>query len=998
MIELHNLTKIYNEDLENQVIALDHVSFTLPESGMVFLLGKSGSGKTTMLNVLGGLDAPTEGELRIDGTSSKNFRQKDWDAYRNNYVGFVFQEYNLLDDLTIGANIALALNLQGKISKADAEQKIATVLAQVGLSGYGSRKPSELSGGQKQRIAIARALVKNPQMILADEPTGALDSENGQQIFDLLKAIAAEKLVVIVSHDEESARRYADRIIELADGNVIADSARPGIRRVTYHPDTVLIPPMYAFTDEEWAKVQAYMEACLRDENPESPVEETQEEAPVSMVETVENQRVFQTQKSRLPLRTALHLGLQGMKQKKIRLAITSMLCVVAFMLVCVSDMLMAYSWRNTLINSLYTEQPAYTTLDKEYYNDYNYTKVCLPLPTEEAVKHFNGESTITVESGIPGWYGDYMFTDEDLTEISRKTGQTVKGVYVPGGADMSLEPNYGSLYMGTDIGKTEAGRIPETITGFVEMTEDELDDLGMTLLAGIMPAGGTNEIAISKYLYEAFMLTQYRSYEGPMFVVEWYEDYYYAGTPFLTEKYSWEEYMKIGSILRSSNIKKLRNGFAGNVSMYLADRGFSFSTIDDPEDMIGHSLFLGNRLYTITGVIDTGLDTSRYSGISKSDLKANAAELDRETRERVAEIKQEQQSGFACVAFVGQGSITKISKEYPVAVTMDNMKFTVENKDVRYNIDTLISKATIPYELYKSIKENAADNWFFASQKYYEDLIDKPNVDLKWNRVHSQDEIAHLGLFEKNGSLAMLSSDNHVTYTDTGWSYDMAAGNASSSYDIDYISDVYPIIDAIILNPFTFTLLTEGRAGQYAFAISTVPSEKRDITNFVDSCYDESGTFRYPLNSTLVRQLDSMHQTLINLASIFRYVGIAMVLFALVMFSNFIITSINQRKRQIGIMRALGAGSGDVFSVFFTEGLLVAVVSAVLAFICTAVVCGMGNNMLRGELGLRISLLSLDLRQVGIIFTLSFGIAIVASIIPILRIARQKPVEAIRE
>ena len=993
MIELRNLTKIYNEDLENQVIALDHVSFTLPETGVVFLLGKSGSGKTTMLNLLGGLDAPTEGELRIDGTSSKHFRQKDWDAYRNNYVGFIFQEYNLLDDLTIGANIALALNLHGKISKAEAEQKISAVLEQVGLSGYGSRKPAELSGGQKQRIAIARALVKNPQMILADEPTGALDSENGKQIFDLLKAIAAEKLVVIVSHDEESARRYADRVIELADGNVIADSANPGNRKVTYHPDMVLIPPMYVFADEEWAKVQAYMEACLRDESPEPPAEEAQEEDLAPMGETVESNRAFQTKKSRLPLRTALHLGLQGMKQKKIRLAITALLCVVAFMLVCVSDMLMAYTWRNTLINSLYAEQPVYTALDKEYYNDYDYTKVCQPLPTEEAVGHFNGQSAITVEAGIPGWYGDYMFTDEDLAAIAEKTGQVVKGVYVPGGADMSLASNYGFAY--EEIGKTEAGRIPETVTGFVEMTEDELDDFGMTLLAGIMPAGGTNEIAISKYLYEAFMLTQYRSYEGPMFVVEWYEDYYYAGTPFLTEKYSWEEYMKIGSTLRSSNIKKLRNGFAGNVSMYLADRGFSFSTIDDPEDIIGQPLFLGNRLYTITGVIDTGLDTSRYSGISKSDLKANAAELDRETRERVAEIKQEQQSGFACVAFVGQGSITKISKEYPVAVAIDSMEFTMENDDIRFHINTLVNKATMPYELDEDCKNITDDPYFFVCRGYNAALTDKTSTDIQWNRAHSEDEIAHLAMFNKNGVLTMRSSDNHVAYTGAGWTCQTLYGEIT---DVEYWGDVYPIWDAVILSPFAFDLLTEGRAGQYAFAISTMPSEKRAITNFVDSCYDKGGSFRYPINSLLVRQLDSVHQTLINLANIFRYVGIAMIAFALLMFSNFIITSISQRKRQIGIMRALGAGSGDVFSVFFTEGLLVAVVSAVLAFICTAVVCGMGNNMLRGELGLRISLLSLSMRQVGIIFALSFGIAIVASIIPILRIARQKPVEAIRE
>src|SRR5690606_34383344 len=159
-------------------------------------------------------------EIIIKGKSSKNFSQADFDSYRNTYVGFIFQEYNILEDFTVGANIGLALELQGK--KAD-KNAIREILEQVDLVGYESRKPNELSGGQMQRVAIARALVKNPEIILADEPTGALDSKTGIQIFETLKRLSRDKLVIVVSHDREYAEFYGDRVIELADGEVISD-------------------------------------------------------------------------------------------------------------------------------------------------------------------------------------------------------------------------------------------------------------------------------------------------------------------------------------------------------------------------------------------------------------------------------------------------------------------------------------------------------------------------------------------------------------------------------------------------------------------------------------------------------------------------------------------------------------------------------------------------------------------------------------------------------
>ncbi len=219
MIVLKNVTKTYRPKKGVPFDALKGIDLTLPARGMVFVLGKSGSGKTTLLNIIGLLDRPTSGTVEICGAAPQG---QEIDDFRNRFSGFVFQDFALLEEETVGSNVALALQLQ---SGKDVDEKVDGALEKVGLAGYASRAPGELSGGEKQRVAIARALVKDSEMILADEPTGNLDSETGEEIFGILRAIAREKLVVVVSHDRESAEKYADRIIELKDGRVVADSA-----------------------------------------------------------------------------------------------------------------------------------------------------------------------------------------------------------------------------------------------------------------------------------------------------------------------------------------------------------------------------------------------------------------------------------------------------------------------------------------------------------------------------------------------------------------------------------------------------------------------------------------------------------------------------------------------------------------------------------------------------------------------------------------------------
>ena len=221
MLELKNINKTYTAKKTNSTEALKNININFNNTGLVFILGKSGCGKSTLLNILGGLDTPTSGEIIFKGKSLNSFKSKDYDSYRNTSIGFVFQEYNLIEKYNVFDNVAFALKLQN--DKID-ENLVFNVLEKVGLKEFAKRNINELSGGQKQRVAIARALVKNPSIILADEPTGNLDSESSKMIFDILKSLSLERLVIVVSHDEESARTYGDRIINLHDGYVIGDT------------------------------------------------------------------------------------------------------------------------------------------------------------------------------------------------------------------------------------------------------------------------------------------------------------------------------------------------------------------------------------------------------------------------------------------------------------------------------------------------------------------------------------------------------------------------------------------------------------------------------------------------------------------------------------------------------------------------------------------------------------------------------------------------------
>ncbi len=222
MLQIKDIHKQYKtgDMVQN---ALDGISLAFRDSEFVAILGPSGSGKTTLLNIIGGLDRYDSGDLIINGVSTKEYKDRDWDSYRNHSIGFVFQSYNLIPHQSVLANVELALTISG-VPKAERRERSMEMLKRVGLAEHVHKRPNQLSGGQMQRVSIARALVNNPEIVLADEPTGALDTQTGIQVMELLKEVANDRLVIMVTHNPDLAEKYATRIVRVQDGKILDDS------------------------------------------------------------------------------------------------------------------------------------------------------------------------------------------------------------------------------------------------------------------------------------------------------------------------------------------------------------------------------------------------------------------------------------------------------------------------------------------------------------------------------------------------------------------------------------------------------------------------------------------------------------------------------------------------------------------------------------------------------------------------------------------------------
>ena len=618
MLEVRNLTKVYRSKTGEQVRALDNVSITFPESGMVFILGKSGSGKSTLLNVIGGLDSYDSGEFIIKGKSSKDFGGSDFDAYRNTFIGFIFQEYNVLDDFTVGANIGLALELQGKKATS---QKITDILSQVDLVNYAKRKPNELSGGQKQRVAIARALVKEPQIIMADEPTGALDSNTGKAIFDTLKNLSREKLVLVVSHDRDFAERYADRIIELSDGNIISDVTKherksqrvsEGVERI--NANIFRIKKGYRLTAEDVQLINTYLgsnktdvllsgdgrvneelrsAAGISEHGTTAVFEGTDSEKDYTLREYEKSDSKFI--RSRLPMKNAVRIGSSGLKHKKFRLVMTILLSLIAFALFGFADSAAGYDKITATVDSIL---------------DSNVKNASMTVGVRHTMTYDDGDSHT--------YFNMATLNDDDVAYLREKTGLDFVPVYTGsryGNGGFSVS----SMMQAYETNTVYTGRL----SGLVNMSEESLQATGFTWTGNLPKDKG--EIMITELMYR--QLNEYG------FVNTRYDESVPAGSLQMTE----------GSA--NSIIGKhltLSSSYGGGMS----------SGGSDP------------YAFVIVGVVDTGFDYDRYQDFLPKDENALKGEENNALTEMVLmnELESELGYGFHALGFVTRESVDALS------------------------------------------------------------------------------------------------------------------------------------------------------------------------------------------------------------------------------------------------------------------------------------------------------------------------------------------------
>ena len=900
MLETRELVKIYKPKKGVPVTALDRISLKFPDKGMVFLLGKSGSGKSTLLNVLGGLDKYDGGEIIINGVSSKNFTQQHFDSYRNTYVGFIFQEYNVLDEFTVGANIALAIELQNR-KASDAE--INGILKEVDLEGFGARKPNELSGGQKQRVAIARALVKNPRIIMADEPTGALDSNTGRQVFDTLKKLSKEKLVIVVSHDREFAEQYADRIIELSDGHVIsdveldtADNADDTKETLSFSGNVIEIPGGYHLTEEDRTAINEYIQKLAS-----QPAHMNIKAASLHKFKNTDISKIadrdgsgFKLIKSKLPLKNAFKIGAAGLKYKKFRLVMTILLSCISFGLFGLSDTFGAYNHIETCTNSL----------------------------VDSGVKYLSVAKSKKVGEGAGEYWKTYGYgiSDKNLSEISEGVGSKMHGVFKPMNGNLSFESQ---IDPAAKLTETEYNIYSTAFSGFAEIDSDVLVDMGFRVLAGSLPDGGKDEIAVSEYIYEVFKKAGYTD---------------------------------------------------GTASVY--------EKINSYTDLLEKTLTLDGVKYTITAIVDTNFDIDRYKSLTeKKDYQSNADKMiDFVLYNEYATASA---YSYAGIAMVGAGHIGKmVAAEPPMtAITEGFISFSGTGGD--YGVDS-------QYMARLDDIKGESIIWLDGEKKTLGEKEIIATADAL--QVYTEDgQITDYAEFFKNNN------------TLSAWEYNFTDDKNTDGYKLVGIIDNSAedsgskLSSTVVASDSLFERFTDGADNIYDFAVGAIPQDKEALRSAVSYCYREDSPVRYQIQNSVTYELDSVNEVLKVLSKYFVWIGVGFAAFAALMLANFIGTSISYKKQEIGILRAIGSRSNDVFRIFFAESFIIAMINFVLSAVGVFIATALINTLLRQNVGILITVLSFGVRQIVLLLAVSILVAFLASFLPVKRIASKRPIDAIR-
>lgn len=874
MLQVRNLTKIYKlakKDKGKQVVALNNVSIDFPDRGMVFLLGKSGSGKSTLLNAIGGLDTFDEGEIIIKGKSSENFKQSDFDSYRNTYIGFIFQEYNILEEFTIGKNLELALELQGK--NAD-RSVVENLLEEVDLKGFYKRKPNQLSGGQKQRVAIARALIKNPEIIMADEPTGALDSRTGTQVMETLKKLSKNKLVIVVTHDREFAEYYGDRIIELKDGSILTDETKKEIiakksesgvsfidnklvhikkgQKITKE-DMLRIGKMMiensknqdtiiSFEDETNKDIKRI--ASINDEGNKEDFFATEKN---DVVAKEYRPGDFKSIKSKLKVKDSFKMGASSLKHKPIRLIFTILLSMIAFTMFGLVNTMACFD----------KETAVYESLD--YLNVKNI-----------AVSKYNE--------------GDFK-TGIDLNDLENLNKNSNNKFYPVIYQDAQYHCNTENSYNNNSQNPLKFN----IISGIMGIDSNIMDDFSLKTIEGNLPEN-SSQICISKNIYKNLGVS--------------FED-----------------------------LKTLK------FSLYLS-----------------HTTYY----YDIVGVIEDDTDISSYEGLTFDNNGGMSDYMKREEADVVASY------GLVNAVYVDKSTFDQLSLGY---VSTGGYVLDCGPDTAQIDIGN-VKTATIGSEVL--LKSGMSD---YLSLKGNQVLVSRDRLDYFMNDTSEVDAKLNNG-----ESIKIYLYDNY----DRKDPIEFELVGVYSCYNGQNYADEMVFSEEAINTYF----------GKYDYALARKGSDLKGLVQYVEN-YDDKGN-RLGIQFASTPILEDFSSTIMSVSKVLVWVAFGLACFSGFMLMNFISTSISYKKREIGVLRAIGARGKDVFFIFFAEAFVICAINFLLSTVACGIVASIINKVIIEDLGFTVSLLSFGMQQVLLLLVISVGVAFASSFFPVYRIAKKNPIDSI--
>ncbi len=984
MLEVKDLKKIYKTKNGADVNALDGVSLQFPETGMVFLLGKSGSGKSTLLNVCGGLDSPTEGEIIVKGRSSKDFKQSDFDSYRNTFIGFIFQEYNILNEFSVEDNIALALELQGK-SKDKAA--IDALLDDVDLQGFAKRKPNTLSGGQKQRIAIARALIKAPEIIMADEPTGALDSNTGKQVFETLKKLSRNKLVIVVSHDRDFAEQYGDRIIELKDGKVLSDVTKTQLEQqalsdnVNAVGDVLCIKRGTALTDQDFEKIKEFLKKSDDDVLIANNEKDIRNFKKVSRINDNGEKEVFcdtdfskeekkqyskedsRFIRSKLPIRHAIRIGVSGLRSKPVRLFFTVILCTVAFMLFGLLSTLNFYDSEATFKQTMADTGPSVMQLQKQYRAQVSW--------------YTNGKKDYDYES-----YYDTRFTDAELTEYAASLSPDAFG-------GIKITANF-------NIRQAESEYWVNSISTFAVLPENNsLRDK----INGEYPKS-KNEIVISSYTADVLYNCKVYDSDGKLLELSAPEDIigkllaiggnFYKVTGIMDSGAVSEQYAPL------KDAPEPNNSLIMKYNAYLQDglHLIAFVSPDRLEALAAENAPYSEGVSNYTSAAVTLPDNGTYQFPDWSNAKyLSISELgaDQEVFS-VVSGKTTPADNEALLSSNMFGTLVREAYYKMAEAASQGEDYTLADK---YYAAAELGSALETGGIYKQNSETGKDEFIAFSDteldKKIEELIaavKRDNISLKLGlksfdeanqtALGETEEFDIIAVYKKNSA---MMSNGVVVLSDASfsrlWDVQKTTIQYYSELSSEYKEDPNALYGVIYL-PYEHS--------------EQVANTYWDI--YSSDQWREDGS-RTSLSGNFIGTLQSLDSIVQQLSQIFLYIGLVLAVFAVLLFSNFISVSISQKKREIGILRAVGARSADVFKIFFSESFVIAAICIVLSTAASIVVCSFINKGIASELGA--SLFVFGAASFAILVAIALLTAVAATFLPVYNAARKKPVDSIR-